>query len=101
MENLVRLRGSRCGHDGSAVRRVGDHQHGVHPAETRFAAEHFEDATSTGMPPALKPTKDALTVLFGDLAFTLGKDEHKSRQPESPSAVWKRVSRHQQKRDQK
>lgn len=66
-----------------------------------FTAERFVDAINTGMPPMLATTEDGLTELLEDLAFTLSKDEQKSFQPTSPTAVWKRVSRRHQKRDQK
>ncbi len=62
-----------------------------------FASEPLVNAINTGMPPILGSGHDALTALLEDLTFALSKDEHKLRQPSSPTAAWKRVARRQQK----
>ena len=66
-----------------------------------FASEHMVDAINTGAPVVTRSPEDPLTILFEDLAFVLSKDEHKAYQPATPTDVWKRVNRRQQKRVEK
>jgi len=67
--------------------------------EIPFAPEPLVEAVNRGAPPVVASPESGIGVLFEDLAYFMGKEEHRARRPERPTATWKRVmGRHQGRR---
>jgi pilus assembly protein CpaE len=101
---------------GEKVRLVLNHtfqQHGLAPREIEgtlkrqiaveipFFPHAFVPAINSGRPPVLDDPTSPAGAFLEDLAFSLSEDKHKTGQPSSPTAAWKRVIERQQKQQKK